>query len=88
MCPEYDPSRNPTAKNISLQSEHKLTDAFRQTTVLTDLSPRLFFDRDGVRAALYYPDGVIEIFLLEGDGSVASQLGQLTREVRERGKNR
>ena len=61
--------------------EHKLTDAFKQTTYLTDLSPKLFFSREGDRAALYYPDGVIELFDLKGDGSVETMLGQLTQEM-------
>ena len=64
-----------------LHGEHRLTDAFLRGTQLTDLSPGQYFDREGKRAALFYPDGVIELFDLEGDGSVTAMLGQLTREA-------
>ena len=82
LCPAYDPSVQPENwDSTALQGEHRLTDSFRTTTVLTDLSPRLRFSRDGERAALLYPDGVIELFRRGGDGSVETMIGQLTGEV-------
>ena len=82
LCPEYDPQTTPAGQSsVSLKAEHQLTEAFKQTTYLTDLSPKLCFDRAGTRAALYYPDGVIELFDLAGDGSVEAMLGQLTQEM-------
>ena len=82
LCPDYDPRVPPAgAGGLVLQGEHQLTEAFRVSTALTDLSARMFFSREGDRAVLYYPDGVMELFLTEGDGKPYAQLGLLTREV-------
>ena len=82
LCPDYDPRVPPAgAKGLTLHGEHQLTEGFKASTALTDLSTKMFFSREGDRAVLYYPDGVMELFLTEGDGELYSQLGLLTREV-------
>ena len=82
LCPAYDPGVQPEDwGTLGLQGEHRLTDSFRTTTVLTDLTPKLRFSRDGERAALLYPDGVIELFRRGGDGSVETMIGQLTADM-------
>ena len=82
LCPVYDPAALPGDwGGANLQGEHELSDAFRTTTMLTDLSARLRFSRDGARAALLYPDGVIELFDKDSEGRVRAMIGQLTREI-------
>ena len=82
LCPRYDP-HDPPAGNafVRIAGRHELTDGFKQTTALTDLSPKLWFSTDGARAALSYADGVIEVFEDPGSGEVSLTLGQLTREI-------
>ncbi len=82
LCPTYDPAAMPESwGGVNLRGEHQLSDSFRASTVSTDLSAKLRFSRDGERAALLYPDGVIELFRRGGDGGVDSMIGQLTGEV-------
>ncbi len=82
LCPDYDPRVPPAGANgLILQGEHQLSEGFRASTALTDLSTKMYFSREGDRAVLYYPDGVMELFRVEGDGTVETVLGQLTREV-------
>ena len=82
LCPEYDAADLPAQGwDLGLQGEHELTDAFRTTAGTMNLNPQLRFSRAGMRAALLYPDGVIELFDREGDGSVQFMIGQLTSEI-------
>ena len=72
------PAGNPFTR---LAGQHELTEAFRNSTALTDLNPKLWFSTDGKRAAMSYPDGVIELFDDPESGTVSAMLGQLTREI-------
>ena len=82
LCPEYDAADMPAQGwNLDLRGEHELTDAFRTAAGTMNLNPQLRFSRDGMRAALLYPDGVIELFDREGDGEVQTMIGQLTSEI-------
>ena len=82
LCPEYDAADLPSRGwDLELRQEHKLTDAFLTTAGTVNPNPQLRFSRDGLRAALLYPDGVIELFHREGDGSVEAMIGQLTSEI-------
>jgi WD40 repeat protein len=82
LCLKWDPHQPPEGNRFTgLSSQHELTEAFRQTTVLTDLTPKLWYSTDGKRCALSYPDGVIEIFEDPDSGEVSTMLGQLTREI-------
>ncbi len=67
---------------VSLQSEHRYTDAFLQSTgKYLDTTAKLAFSRDGSKAALYFADGVIEIFDTAGDGSVSAMIGELSSQI-------
>ena len=67
---------------VPLQSEHRYTEAFLQSTGLyLDTTAKLAFSRDGSRAALYYADGVIELFDTQGDGSVSAMIGELSSQI-------
>lgn len=82
LCPEYDAADMPARGwETELRGEHELTDAFRTAAGTMNLNPQLRFSRDGMRAALLYPDGVIELFDREGDGEVRAMIGQLTSEI-------
>ena len=59
------------------QEEHELSDGFKTTTALTDLSPRLYGSRDGKTVAIAYADGIVELFDAEGDGKVRKVIGEL-----------
>lgn len=82
LCPEYDAADMPAQGwDTDLRQEHELTEAFLTTAGTINPNPQLRFSRDGMRAALLYPDGVIELFDREGDGSVLAMIGQLTTEI-------
>lgn len=59
------------------QGEHELSDGFKTTTALTDLSPRMYGSRDGNIVAIAYADGIIELFDANGDGTVQTVIGEL-----------
>ena len=84
LCASFDP-HSPPADNpfVNLSGEHELTDAFRNTTTLTGaaLYPTLWYSADGSRAALAYPDGVIELFEAGDGGRVSTMLSQLTQKI-------
>ena len=68
--------------SVPLESEHRYTDVFLQTTgQYLDTTARLAFSRDGKTAALSYADGVIELFDTEGDGRVSAMIGELSGAV-------
>ena len=46
-----------------------------------DTTAKLAFSRDGSKAALYFADGVIELFDTEGDGSVGAMIGELSSQI-------
>ena len=77
---EYDLHWNPDSPITAVQGEHELTEGFKTTTALTDLTPQVWYARDGQRAAMSYADGVIEVFEAS-NGRVSRMLGQLTREI-------
>ena len=82
LCESYDPHAVPADERLLvLSGEHELTEGFRQSTALTDLTAKLWFSPDGQRAALSYADGVIELFDAPDGGAVSTMLGQLTREI-------
>ena len=82
LCEEWNPHVPPAGNPFtSLAGQHELTEAFRNSTALTDLNPKLWFSTDGKRAAMSYPDGVIELFDDTESGTVSAMLGQLTREI-------
>lgn len=67
---------------VSLQSEHRYTEAFLQSTgKYLDTTAKLVFSRDGSKAALYFADGVIELFDTQGDGSVSAMIGELSSQI-------
>ena len=67
---------------VPLQSEHRYTEAFLQSTgMYLDTTAKLAFSRDGSKAALYFADGVIELFDTEGDGSVGAMIGELSSQI-------
>ena len=80
LCAPYNLHWNPDSIITSVQGEHELTEGFKTSTALTDLTPQIWYSRDGQRAALSYADGVIEIFEAS-NGRVSAMLGQLTREI-------
>lgn len=80
LCAPYNLHWNPDSILSSLQGEHELTEAFKTSTALTDLTPQVWYSRDGQRAAMSYADGVIEVFEAS-DGRISQMLGQLTREI-------
>ncbi len=61
-----------------LKGQHKLSDAFLTSHPGENTAPKLVFSRDGKRAALLYPDGIIELFDTAGDGSVAATIGEFS----------
>ena len=82
LCDAWDPHMPPADSRFgNLIGQHELTQAFKETTALTDLAPKLWFSTDGKRAALSYADGVIELFDDPETGTVSAMLGQLTREI-------
>ena len=84
LCERVDPHRPPEGNLFAnLSAEHELTDAFLNTTALPadQLVPKLWFSTDGRRAALSYPDGVIEIFNTEDGGRVSAMLSQLLQPI-------
>ena len=82
LCEAYEPHQFPADNKFTgLRGEHELSDAFKATTYLTDLSAKLWFSTDGNRVALSYPDGVIEVFEDPESGSVSIMLGQRTQEI-------
>ena len=62
---------------VPLNGRHELSPTFKETNYYKDYPSRLFFSRDGSVAALAYPDGTIELFRTQGDGSVEDTVGQL-----------
>jgi len=67
---------------VPLQSEHRYTEAFLQSTgKYLDTTAKLVFSRDGSKAALYFADGVIELFDTQGDGSVSAMIGELSSQI-------
>ena len=80
LCAEYNLRWNPDSPITAVQGEHELTEAFKTSTALSDLTPQVWYSRDGQRAALSYADGVIEVFEAS-NGRVSQMLGQLTREI-------
>jgi WD40 repeat protein len=62
---------------VSLTSEHELSPTFKQTNYYKDYPPQLFFSIDGSVAAMAHPDGTIELFDTQGDGTVKDTVGQL-----------
>ena len=84
LCESFDPHTPPSGNPFTdLAGEHELTDAFRASTTLTGaaLAPQLWFSTDGHRAALTYPDGVIEIFDEKDGGRVSTMLSQLIQQI-------
>ena len=82
LCLKWDPHTPPEGNRFTnLKGQHELTDAFRQTTVLTDLNPKIWYSTDGKRCALSYPDGVIELFEDPDSGEVSRMLGQLMQNI-------
>ena len=80
LCRPYEPLTDTPAQ---LRGEHRLTEAFLNTTALTaqELEPKTYVSRDGGDYAIAYADGVLELFDAEGDGSVREMISQLGREV-------
>ncbi len=62
---------------VSLISQHELSPTFKQTNYYKDYPPQLFFSIDGSVAAMAHPDGTIELFDTQGDGTVKDTVGQL-----------
>ena len=82
LCDAWDPHMPPAGNRFgSLIGQHELTEGFKASTALSDLTPKLWFSTDGKRAALSYADGVIELFDDPETGTVSAMLGQLTREI-------
>jgi WD40 repeat protein len=82
LCPDYDPHVLPEGNPfVSLMGRHELTQAFRDSTALADLAPKLWYAQDGSRVALSYPDGVIEVFEDAASGAVSLTISQITREI-------
>ena len=82
LCASYDP-HDPPADNpfVRIAGQHALSEGFKASTALSDLTAKLWFSTDGKRAALSYADGVIEVFEDPAGGEVSLMLGQLTREI-------
>ena len=82
LCEHYDLHWPAGGSPFSiLRQQHELTEGFKTSTALTDLTPQIWYSRDGQRAAVSYADGVIELFEDPATGEVSLMLGQLTREI-------
>ena len=62
---------------VPLQSQHELSPTFKQTNFYKDYPPQLYFSRDGSVAAMAHPDGTVELFDTQGDGTAFDTVGQL-----------
>lgn len=62
---------------VPLQSRHELSPTFQQTNFYKDYPPLLYFSRDGGVAAMAHPDGTVELFDTQGDGTAFDTVGQL-----------
>ncbi|MBR0081971.1 MAG: toll/interleukin-1 receptor domain-containing protein [Clostridia bacterium] len=71
----YDPQR--AVACVPLIRQHELSATFLQTNFYKDYPSKLCFSRDGSVAAIAYPDGTIELFDTQGDGTVRDTIGQL-----------
>lgn len=65
------------AECVSLTSQHELSPTFKQTNLYKDYPPTFHFSVDGSVAAIAHPDGTIELFDTQGDGTVRDTVGQL-----------
>ncbi len=75
LAEPYSPQRS--VECVNLISRHELSPTFKQTNFYKDYPARIFFSRDGRLAAMAHPDGTIELFDTQGDGSVRDTVGQL-----------
>ena len=66
-----------TVECVPLTSEHELSPTFKEANFYKDYPPKLYFSRDGSIAAMAHPDGTIELFDTQGDGTVMDTVGQL-----------
>ncbi|MBQ5990972.1 MAG: toll/interleukin-1 receptor domain-containing protein [Clostridia bacterium] len=65
------------AECVPLTSQHELSPTFKQTNYYKDYPPTFHFSVDGSVAAIAHPDGTIELFNTQGDGTVQDTVGQL-----------
>ena len=65
-------------KDLKLFGEHELSQTYLQTSGGGETAPQLILARGGATAALAYPDGAIELFDTDGDGSVKTMIGELS----------
>ena len=65
------------AECVPLTSQHELSPTFKQTNLYKDYPPTFHFSVDGSVAAIAHPDGTIELFDTQGDGTVRDTVGQL-----------
>ncbi len=62
---------------VPLTSVHELSPTFRETNFYKDYPAQIYFSRDGSLAAMAHPDGTVELFDTQGDGTVKDTVGQL-----------
>ena len=75
LMEQYEAQR--AVECVPLTSQHELSPTFKQTNYYKDYPPQLFFSVDGSVAAMAHPDGTIELFDTQGDGTVQDTVGQL-----------
>ena len=66
-----------TVECVPLTSQHELSPTFKQTNLYKDYPPTIHFSVDGSVAAMAHPDGTVELFDTQGDGTVKDTVGQL-----------
>ena len=62
---------------VPLIGQHELSPTFKETNFYKDYPTEMYFSRSGDLAALAYPDGTVELFETQGDGTVSDTVGQL-----------
>ena len=62
---------------VPLIGQHELSPTFKETNFYKDYPTEMYFSRSGSIAALAYPDGTVELFETQGDGTVMDTIGQL-----------
>ena len=75
LMEQYEAQR--AVECVPLTTQHELSPTFKQTNYYKDYPPQLFFSVDGSVAAMAHPDGTVELFDTQGDGTVQDTVGQL-----------